>query len=426
MYDFTRIAGNIKEKISNYSKKVTKNIKKPTQKFITQMMYGMLESKTVLLSEIARTLKEETLLKKTIERLSRNLSNLAEEKTLYQNYIEEIKGMIDESTVFCVDESDISKRRSKQLELLGRVRDGSTGETNVKGYMTIDIAAITKEQEMPVSVYSHIFSNVEERFESANEETLKGLRKCKELFGTKGIYALDRGYDNNIFFEYFVKSKNKFVIRCKNNRNVIWKNTEINILELTNKINKNLEITYKNKRNKTKKIKLGYEEIKLPFNPQYTFNLIVVEGFGKQPMMLLTNVENITNEVLKSLVEVYIKRWKIEEYFRFKKQQFDFENLRVRKLKAMRNMNLILTILIGFIAILSEKNKKDIFFKTLMHQSRRIVEKAKLDYYSIADGICNVFKKAKTGITPKHLSKNAIHGQISLFNLRNLRHCGIW
>jgi len=46
-------------------------------------------------------------------------------------------------------------------------------------------------------------------------------------------------------------------------------------------------------------------------------------------------------------------RWRIEDYFKFKKQQFDFENIRVRKMKSIRNMNQILTLVIGFIGILS-------------------------------------------------------------------------
>lgn len=48
-------------------------------------------------------------------------------------------------------------------------------------------------------------------------------------------------------------------------------------------------------------------------------------------------------------------RWRIEEYYRFMKQQFKFEDFRVRSLKSIRNLNTILTMLVGLIGIMSEK-----------------------------------------------------------------------
>jgi len=65
---------------------------------------------------------------------------------------------------------------------------------------------------------------------------------------------------------------------------------------------------------------------------------------------------NITSDrkiIAKTLLKVCLLRWKIEDYFKFKKQQFDFENISVRKMKSIRNMNQILTLVIGFIGILS-------------------------------------------------------------------------
>ena len=44
-------------------------------------------------------------------------------------------------------------------------------------------------------------------------------------------------------------------------------------------------------------------------------------------MMLLTNIEPEDEEFTKVVNKVYIRRWKIEEYFKFKKQQFKFEKM---------------------------------------------------------------------------------------------------
>ena len=53
------------------------------------------------------------------------------------------------------------------------------------------------------------------------------------------------------------------------------------------------------------------------------------------------------DDVIKT-AKLYFSRWKIEEYFRCKKQLFQFENFRVRKLKAINSLNFYLTLCMAF------------------------------------------------------------------------------
>jgi hypothetical protein len=105
------------------------------------MLYGLLENQNVLLSDISRALKEDILLKKTIERLSRNLKNFSEQPKLMNNYIYNVSSLINENTIFCCDKSDIVKPASKKLESLDRVRDGSTAKIK-DGYDTFEIVLL--------------------------------------------------------------------------------------------------------------------------------------------------------------------------------------------------------------------------------------------------------------------------------------------
>ena len=60
-----------------------------------------------------------------------------------------------------------------------------------------------------------------------------------------------------------------------------------------------------------------------------------VYGLSATLIVLLTNrAVNGKAEALR-VVRMYFTRWRIEEYFRFKKQRLRFENLRVRTLKVM-------------------------------------------------------------------------------------------
>jgi hypothetical protein len=56
---------------------------------------------------------------------------------------------------------------------------------------------------------------------------------------------------------------------------------------------------------------------------------VVIEGFGKNPLLLMTNriLQSATEAV--EVAKAYFKRWGVEEAGRMIKQAFDLENLRV-------------------------------------------------------------------------------------------------
>jgi len=406
MVNYSKLIYQLKRKLSTFSNKITKNLSKPKSKFVFQVLYGLLESQTVLLSDISRALKENITLKKTIDRLSRNCKNFNKKETIIDDYINVIKDSIDDNTIFCCDKSDIVKPASKKLEALDRVRDGSTGKIK-DGYDTFEIAALTSKYEMPVSVYSRVYSTLEKGFNSQNTETIKGLNFIKKHFGNKGIYALDRWYDNNLFFKYFTKNNHEcdFVIRAKKTRNIIYKGEKVNILDAANFYQGKYVTYFKNKHNRKKKVKFSYTKIKLPAISDKYLTLVIVRGLGKTPMMLITNLKPKSKKLTHTILKVYLKRWKIEEYFRFKKQQFNSENIRVRSLNSIRTIDLLLTILIGFISMLSEKRKTTKLSFWIRKFAKRIYDIPEFDYYAIADGIYNIIKKARTGIQ-SFLNKN--------------------
>ena len=74
MINYSKLSYQLKRELNKFSKKITNGLSKPKYKMVFQMMYGMLEAQSTHLSNIARALKEKITLKKTIDRLSRNLN----------------------------------------------------------------------------------------------------------------------------------------------------------------------------------------------------------------------------------------------------------------------------------------------------------------------------------------------------------------
>lgn len=77
------------------------------------MIYGILAGNKLHLSEIARSLKESITLKKTIDRLTRNLNAFDDKDSLLHNYLPLVKRHVkDDYADIIIDNSDIAKSAS--------------------------------------------------------------------------------------------------------------------------------------------------------------------------------------------------------------------------------------------------------------------------------------------------------------------------
>lgn len=78
MINYSRLGYEIRRDFTNFSLKISKGLKRPQEKFIHQMIYGILAGNKLHPSEVARSLKENITRKKTIDRLSKNLNALGD------------------------------------------------------------------------------------------------------------------------------------------------------------------------------------------------------------------------------------------------------------------------------------------------------------------------------------------------------------
>ncbi len=95
---------------------------------------------------------------------------------------------------------------------------------------------------------------------------------------------------------------------------------------------------------------------------------------------------------------MYKLRWRIEEYFRAKKQNYDFENFRIRSLKGINVLNKILTCVMLHNGILAEKINKKLLVIKIIEASKSLKNKLLVWYGQISSGIREILKHAHTGI----------------------------
>ena len=399
----SKIAGKIKSQITRFSHKISGEFKRPTRKLIVQMLYGIQASKDVKLSNIARSLNEEIALIKTENRLSRNLGRMDLADRINKRLIKEGGKRIQRDTVIALDLSDLDKPYAQKMEYLALVRDGSTGEKRSNGYWLIDVLGAEVEGEDLVPLYGELYSQEAREFRSENRQILNAMDRVMEGIGLQGIWAVDRGGDRSRLFKGFIQREIRFVVRLVGDRDLILRGGQKkNALKIAWGCHcpeqRELRIE-KEGETKKKSISVGQMRVKLPFLEQ-PLGLVVVKGWGEQPMMLLTNVEVKPRGVMR-ILEIYLTRWKCEESYRFIKQAYNLEDVRVLSYGALRNMMVLVQAVFYFVSVeLGKKLKLNILLKKIFEKAKRFFEIPDFKQYAIADGIYKVLFSSRTGIIP--------------------------
>ena len=142
--------------------------------------------------------------------------------------------------------------------------------------------------------------------------------------------------------------------------------------------------------------------------------LVLVYGITEHPMMLATNKKIKSKEDVVNIALTYFSRWRIEEYFRCKKQMFQFENFRVRKLAAINALNFYITLCMAFPAHMSMKSETHALKAAIIQKADPIKEKVQFSYYRLAKGISGILSYAKEGIRLWFRTKRPSYRQLCL------------
>ena len=408
-----------KREIVNFSKKMTKDVNKSTSKFVMDMIYGISKSKSCLISEISRSLEEKINLNYTIERLCDNLNNIKEEEIniIKGNYLKEIEELFGEEAISIFDDSDIAKPYGKKFEDLDKVIDASSIDGKVvSGYHVCEAVILGKNQKQPISVYSKIYSCKSDYFESKNKYTIESIDVVRNVLKRKCNMIFDRGYDDNKLIDYIDKNGDYFVIRMNDKRNFLFKGKKKNCYKeaIKRKGKVRMELWFDD--NEKYEVYVSHTRVTLPYNKK-EYELVIVYGLSEErPLILLTNRNIKSKEDVIKVVRMYFYRWRIEEYFRAKKQEYKFEDMRIRTLKGMNVLNLILTIHLGHIGKLVEKLDKKLLTIKIIERSKSLRNKILVWISQMAKGISEILKYAKAGI--KEWQKIEIRGKYKQLELK--------
>ena len=413
MVNFTSNTYQMKREILSFSNKISRNLPKPERKFIADTNYGILSSGSCILTDIVDQLQEPSRKINIVDRLSRHLAKGTPKEAL-KAYLAQVKKWCPDQPVIHIDDSDVVKPDGYKFESLGWVRDGSesTATKNVykKGYHVTEATVLT-DSNHPVSIFSEIHSSKENDFTSINDITFSAMERAAALF-EKATFVMDRGYDDNKMFLKLDSMGQDYVIRLTAKRKLLYHNKWVFATELRNrrKGKVKLPLFYKGKMHEAC---LSHVKVQITASRKDIY-LVLVYGITEHPMMLATNKEIKSKDDVIKAAKLYFSRWKIEEYFRCKKQVFQFENFRVRKLKAINALNFYITLCMAFLGHISMKSETNMLKVAIIRTADPIKEKIVFCYYRLAKGISGILSYAKEGIRLWFRTRRPAYRQLCL------------
>ncbi len=396
-----RIAWKIREQMAVFSGNVSQGLPKVSQRLVREVLYGVQARGSVLLSEIGRSLGEATGLKKIIERLGRQLERSGLRQQVRENLLALAAPRVTADTLLVIDPTDLSKRYARSMEYLARVRDGSEGKL-ADGYWCLEVVAVQRGTAQVIPLYQELYSQEAPDFLSENQEILDAIEAVSQAVGGRGIWVMDRGGDREELLKPLLQSGKAFLIRQRGDRHLIWRRKAQAVEAIAQRCRRPYRQTIVQQTGEEEKIydlRFGATPVRFP-GVDRPLMLVVVEGFGRRPLMLLTTLPvRRSYKSVWRVLESYLARWRVEETIRFIKQSYQLEDIRLLLYERLRTMVTLVMAVAYFAAVhLGKQAKLAVFAQHLLRAAQRIYGVPEFRLYALADGIKQILFSSRRGI----------------------------
>jgi len=361
-------------------------------------------------------------LHKTHDRLSRNLKNIHLESAIEKSLLGLAAPYIKKDTLIVIDPSDIIKPYARKMEYLGEVRDGSKKEIG-NGYWLYPVIGVDRKSGKIIPLVNRLYSSIAPNFKSENDHLLEISAQVLKATGNKGIIVMDKGGDRIKLLKPWLENPElNFIVCQRGDRHLIYRNGHYPCKDLARecKLRYSEVIARINRDGKPKsyQLKFGFLPVRLPDCPKHQLYLVVINGLGNEPLMLLTTIKMRRNrKVLWNIVESYLARWKVEETIRYIKQSYKLEDMRILTYQRMRNLITLVMAAAFFTCVhIGLKERLSIMTGHVLKAAKRIFGIPDFHYYSMADGIQHILTKTSPKRRPKE-PPDKFNDQRKLFDI---------
>ena len=398
----TTIASKAKAQLAGFMGKVFTHFSKPARRFVEECIYGIQASGDTKLSSIVRAIDDDIRPIYTEKRLSRNLDDETLEASIADAVLKDGARSVRADTLLLVDPTEIRKEFAHAMEHVTLVRDASRSSKEgrdvlVNGYHGCMVAACRIGGRKTVPLALRLWSSRAPGFKGENDEVLKILKAVYAATGGKGVTVYDRGGDRPAFYGYLIGNGRDFVIRLTGRNVLSWRGMhEASDLARECTMRHAHHVTFDSHgRECNVPVSFGAMPVRLPMHPEKELHMVVVKGFGRDPMMLITSLPvSGSFESQWRVVDAYLSRWRVEETIRFVKQSYGFENVRVLSYARIRNMASLVLASAYFANVwIGRHARREVLSEHIKRLGKRLNEVPEFAAYAIADGIRRAFTR---------------------------------
>jgi hypothetical protein len=416
---FARTAQKLREQMVRFSGELSAGLPKVSRRFVAEMVFGIQARGSVRLTEVGRSLGEKISLKKTEERLSRQLGRKGLERKIQRRLIEQAAPRIEDDTLLVLDLSDVTKKYAEKMENLAQVRDGSEKELGW-GYWTLNIVGANTKGTKLVPLYGRLYSHAVGGHQSENEEIREAVGEVAEVVGKRGIWVMDRGGDRRYIFNYLLPNKLRFLIRVRWDRGLKTAqgiDSAVSLARSCPMLFHETIVREEAGQERLVHLACGMRKVRLP-NRREELTLVVVKGFGKEPLMILTNLAvRRSRKSIWHVVVSYITRWRIEDVIRFVKQSYHLEDIRCLTYHRLQALMVLVTAAAFFAAVyLGLRMKLRVLASHVLRASKRVFGIPDFRLYALADGIRQFLYSQTQGLTKLLEQQSPLPTQPMLFD----------
>jgi hypothetical protein len=355
---------------------------KPQRKFLRDVLYGLLASRSVVLASIARALDEPCRLIHTEKRLSENLkSERFNDEEMRARYLKHAAPLLRQKghrvPTIAVDKTDIAKPWAEKMPHLAMVRDASlpyrprtrSGESAepilVPGYDLLSIEAVGDNgRRLPLT--TRLYSHKDPECRKERGETRRAILEVKPHVPKEALWTFDRGYCNRPMIDMLNGVKIRWICRmslgqpmevyANGHRGLVHQIVPLVRMRTKFRVRK-----HKESKKRVWNIQAGWiadvhlvNDSFVGSGPLATKQSIVVitNNIGNEPIVLLTNVRVESAEAAREIAHAYHERWGVEEAHRFVKQAFDLEDVRALTWTGLKRIALLVMLAYGYLATL--------------------------------------------------------------------------
>ena len=398
-----KVAAQIRVQIRRFSGEVSGGLPKTAARLVREVIYGVQSRESVRLSEIARALEEKIRLKKVMARLSRQLNRPGLRQRVRENLLKLAAPRVGAETLLVVDLTDVIKPYARKMEYLARVRDGSTKKLG-NGYWCCQVVGLERGSAEVMPLDQELYSQEAPGFVSENDEILKAIGRVSKATQGRGVWVIDAGGDRKKILKVLLNQGLRFVVRQRGDRHLISGRQRKSVQEWAagcRRQHREVVVKETSSGEKVYRLEFGFRKVRWPGRTEALY-LVVVDGLGPNPLILLTN-RKVTRSRKSQwrVVESYLGRWRVEETIRFIKQSYQLEDIRLLKYERLRNLVMLVLATAYFASVyLGKRAKLVILVQHIERAAKRIYGVPEFRFYAIADGIKQLLFGRNTGIGP--------------------------